>query len=250
MKTIIRKSLLYKTNVEYGDYCINHVLGCSHGCLYPCYAFLLKKRTGDVKDYKEWTEPKIVSNAMELLEKESKKYNNLKSKSVHLCFTTDPFMYQQPEIISLTKNILAYLANTEIQECTILTKGIYTITGLPITDCFKYGITLVSLSEDFRKKYEPGAAPIKARIEALYHMFCTGAKTWVSMEPYPTPNIVEQDIDEILDAIKFVDKIVFGRMNYNSLAAGYEEFYREQAKKVSEFCSKNGIECYIKRGTV
>ncbi len=41
METISRKSLLYKTNVEYGDYCINHVLGCSHGCLYPCYAFLL-----------------------------------------------------------------------------------------------------------------------------------------------------------------------------------------------------------------
>lgn len=33
MKTIERKTLLYKTNVEYGDYTINHVLGCSHGCL-------------------------------------------------------------------------------------------------------------------------------------------------------------------------------------------------------------------------
>lgn len=251
METISRKSLLYKTNVEYGDYCINHVLGCSHGCLYPCYAFLLKKRTGAVKDYKEWTEPKIVGNAIELLEKESKKHNNLKSKSVHLCFTTDPFMYQQPEIISLTQEILAYLiVHTDVQECTVLTKGIYQAYQYLLTDNFKYGITLVSLSEDFRKKYEPGAAPIKARIEALYHMFCTGAKTWVSMEPYPTPNVIKQDIEEILNAIKFVDKIVFGCMNYNSLTSGYEEFYKEQAKKVSEFCSKNGIECYIKKGTI
>ncbi|MEE1061431.1 MAG: hypothetical protein UH080_06370 [Ruminococcus sp.] len=40
-ETIIRKSMLYKTGVEYGDYIINHVLGCSHGCQYPCYAFLI-----------------------------------------------------------------------------------------------------------------------------------------------------------------------------------------------------------------
>ena len=41
---IQRKSLIYKTGVEYGDYTINHIQGCSHGCKYPCYAFLLKKR--------------------------------------------------------------------------------------------------------------------------------------------------------------------------------------------------------------
>ena len=44
MKTVCeyieRKTLLYKTGVEYGDYTINHLQGCSHGCRYPCYAFL------------------------------------------------------------------------------------------------------------------------------------------------------------------------------------------------------------------
>jgi len=46
MDTIKRKSLLYKSQVEYADYSLNHVLGCSHGCKYPCYAFMLKKRAG------------------------------------------------------------------------------------------------------------------------------------------------------------------------------------------------------------
>ena len=41
-----RKSLLYKTGVEYGDYTINHVQGCSHGCMYPCYAFMMARRFG------------------------------------------------------------------------------------------------------------------------------------------------------------------------------------------------------------
>ena len=64
MLKIERKTLLYKTGVEYGDYTINHVLGCSHGCMYPCYAFLMNKKFGKVKDYKDWITPKIVSNAV------------------------------------------------------------------------------------------------------------------------------------------------------------------------------------------
>ena len=92
MKTIIRKTLLYKTGVEYGDYTVNHVQGCSHGCKYPCYAMMLAKRFGKIKTYEEWCEPAIVSNALEILDKEIPKLKN-KIQSVQLCFSTDPFMY-------------------------------------------------------------------------------------------------------------------------------------------------------------
>jgi DNA repair photolyase len=51
MEKIIRKTLIYKSNVEYADYCLNHVEGCAHGCTYPCYAMMLKKRCGIVKSY-------------------------------------------------------------------------------------------------------------------------------------------------------------------------------------------------------
>jgi len=74
METITRKTLLYQTGVEYGNYCLNHVLGCSHGCLYPCYAMMMAKRFGKIKDYDEWIKPKIVSNALKLLKKEIPKY--------------------------------------------------------------------------------------------------------------------------------------------------------------------------------
>ncbi|MEK7375887.1 MAG: radical SAM protein, partial [Candidatus Margulisiibacteriota bacterium] len=74
MKSIKRKSLLYKSGVEYADYCLNHVEGCSHGCKYPCYAFMMKKRCGVVKTYEEWCQPKIVSNAIELLDEEIPKH--------------------------------------------------------------------------------------------------------------------------------------------------------------------------------
>lgn len=67
MKYMERKSLIYKSGVEYADHTINHVLGCSHGCKYPCYAFLLAKRFGKVMTYESWCYPILVSNAEELL---------------------------------------------------------------------------------------------------------------------------------------------------------------------------------------
>ena len=71
-----RKSLLYKTKVEYGNWTINHITGCMHGCNFPCYAMMMAKIFGWVKDYDDWRKPKLVTNAIELLEKEIPKYKN------------------------------------------------------------------------------------------------------------------------------------------------------------------------------
>ncbi|WP_372998484.1 radical SAM protein [Lutispora sp.] len=251
MNVIDRKSLLYKTDVEYGDYTINHVEGCSHGCLYPCYAMMLKKRFGVIKDYADWLEPKIVGNALALLEKEIPKYKS-KIKHVHLCFTTDPFMYNYKEICDLSIAIIKRLNESEIK-CTALTKGVLPEELMHLGNQNEYGITLISLKEEFRKEYEPYAAPYFERINSLYKLHKAGIKTWVSIEPYPTPNIVDQNFSEILNAIDFVDKIIYGRLNYNSQVTkypGYKEFFNELSNEVIEFCKKNNKEYHIKEGTI
>ncbi len=77
----------------------------------------------------------------------------------------------------------------------------------------EYGITLVSLDEKYRTEYEP----------------------------YPTPNIIKQDLMKILNKISFVDRIIFGKTNYNKKISeyrNYKEFYNECAEKVIEFCEK------------
>ena len=122
MESITRKTMLYKTGVEYGDYTMNHVLGCSHGCKFPCYAFLLKKRFGQVKSYDDWVKPKIVSNTLELLDKEIPRLKS-KIKSVQLCFSTDPFMYGYEEISEMSLSAIKKLNDAAIK-CTVLTKGI------------------------------------------------------------------------------------------------------------------------------
>jgi len=253
MKSIKRKSLLYKSGVEYADYCLNHVEGCSHGCKYPCYAFMMKKRCGVVKTYEEWCQPKIVSNALELLDKEIPKHKD-KIKYVHLCFSTDPFMYEQDEICDLSMKIIDKLNENEIK-CTTLTKGLYPDdlacrNGNHANN--EYGITLVSLDEDFRKAFEPNSAKFKDRIKSLKKLRDKGFKTWVSMEPYPTPNIIDQNLNEILETISFVDKIVFGRLNYNTKSSEFKyttKFYNDLSDTVIKFCNKNKIDYHIKAGT-
>lgn len=250
---ITRKTLLYKSGVEYASYALNHVEGCAHGCLYPCYAMMLKKRCGKVKNYQEWIQPKIVGNALELLESELPRLRN-KIDHVFLCFATDPFMYQVKEVQDLTLKIIERLNKDGIRVVSI-SKGVYP-AELIKKDKYgansEYGSTIVSLSENFRKKYEPYAAPIKERIKALKRLHDVGLKTWVSIEPYPTPNIIKQDIKEILEEVSFVDKVVFGKWNYYNLIGyfkDYRSFYNKTAQEVVDFCEHKGIGVHIKEGT-
>jgi len=253
MNKINRKSLLYKSDVEYADFCLNHVEGCSHGCKFPCYAMNLAKRFGRIKTYDDWIKPSIVENSLELLEKEIPKYKD-KIKFVQLCFMTDPFMYRKKEIEVMTLQIMKKLCDNGIK-FTVLTKGIFPVSKINKDEYGynnEFGITLVSLDNTFKKNFEPKTAPYNKRISALRQLHDKGFNTWVSMEPYPTPNLVEQNLIKILDRISFVDKIIFGKLNYNvqsSRFEGNEEFYEKCANIVIKYCEKHRLDYHIKYGT-
>ena len=139
-KFIRRKTMIYKTGVEYGDYTINHVLGCSHGCKYPCYAYMMKKRFGDIASYEEWCEPALVENTLEILDDEIPKFKS-KIHMLHLCFTTDPFMYEYDEVGDMSLAAIKKLNAAGIP-CSVLTKG---ILPAELANCSKeneYGITM------------------------------------------------------------------------------------------------------------
>lgn len=248
-----RKSLLYKSGVEYADFCLNHVEGCSHGCNFPCYAMQMARRFGRIKLYSDWIKPRLVENSLELLDKEIPKYKE-RIKFVHLCFMTDPFMYKYNEVKDMTLKIIEKLNKNKIK-CTVLTKGIYP-KSLADKEKYElnneYGITLVSLNNKFKKDFETFSAPYIDRIKSLKYLHDNGLKTWVSIEPYPTPNLIEQDILEILNKISFVDRIIFGKLNYNVVSTKFKEnelFYEECADKVIKFCRNKGISYHIKFGT-
>lgn len=251
MDTITRKSMLYKTGVEYGDYTMNHVLGCSHGCLYPCYAFLMAKRFGKVGNYEQWCTPKLVSNTLELLDREIPRLKS-KIESVQLCFTTDPFMYGYDEVCKMSLAAIKKLNAASIR-CTVLTKGLLPIELSDLLPKNEYGITLISLDEDFRTRVEPRAPSYADRIASLKALHDKGCRTWVSIEPYPTPNLIQQDLLTILDAVSFTNRIIFGRTNYSKEISAYKNhkaFYNNQTDIVVRFCREHGISYHIKDGTI
>lgn len=251
MKTIKRKSMLYQTGVEYGDYTMNHVQGCAHGCKYPCYAYLLKKRFGQIKSYDAWLEPYLVSNTLELLDKEIPRLWE-KIQFVQLCFTTDPFMTGYPEVAEMSIAAIRKLNAAGIK-CATLTKGQLPIELAELSPENEHGITLVSLDESYRKRMEPGTVSYEDRLASLRALHEAGCRTWVSIEPYPTPNMVEQDLQEILEAVSFTDRIIFGRTNYSKEANAYEghkHFYNECAAEVIDFCEKRSIDYHIKEKTI
>lgn len=163
------------------------------------------------------------------------------------------YRYFQVGLVSLKA---IKLLNDNGIKCSVLTKGC-----LPSELCLfdkyskdnEYGITLVSLDEKFRKEYESGTAPYKDRIDHLKFLHDRGCKTWVSIEPFMTPNIVKQEILPVLEEISFVDKIVFGRGNYNPKITEHlrknPSFYNDLVETVISFCESNGIEYHIKNGT-
>lgn len=251
MKTIKRKTMLYKTDVEYGDFTMNHIQGCSHGCNFPCYAFLMAKRFGRVSTYEEWLEPYLVENTLELLRKEIPKLKH-KIQSVQLCFMSDPFMVGYAEVEKMSMDSIRLL-NSQGIKCSVLTKGILPRELQDCSEDNEYGITLVSLNEEFRQEKEPFTSTYEDRIAALQYLHEQGCKTWISMEPYPTPNQVEQELAEILDAVSFVDKIIFGRTNYCKEVSTFKNnkfFYNQQVQIFLDFCREKEIDYHIKKGTV
>jgi DNA repair photolyase len=243
--------MLYKTDVEYGDYTMNHVLGCSHGCMYPCYAFLMAKRFGKIKNYGDWINPQLVSNTLDILDKEIPRLKS-KIQSVQLCFTTDPFMHEYNEISKMSIDAIQMLNNAGIK-CRILTKGILPQSLSCLSKDNEYGITIISLDEDFKTRIEPYSASYQDRISALQYLHDSGCKTWVSIEPYPTPNIIDQDIGLILDTISFTDKIIFGRANYNKIVNSFlqhKQFYDDKCNFVIDFCKNKNIQYYIRNKTM
>lgn len=243
METITRKTLLYKSGL--GFYCLNHVLGCSHGCRYPCYAFAMARGHGRVSAYSAWCRPKLVANALELLEAEIPKLRGRVGR-VHLCLTTDPFMQGYPEVAELTLKIIRKL-NAAGRDVSVLTKGVYP-RELGGDRAYSrnnlYGISVVALDEEFRRRWEPHAAPYCERIEALRHLREQGCLTQAHIEPYPPPNLLQQDLLALLEAVGFVGRLFFGGWNYQPQVRrhpGWREFYAGQERLVKAFCRRRGI---------
>jgi DNA repair photolyase len=205
---------------------------------------MMAKHYGRAKDEGDWRRPRLVENAIELLDRELARGRG-PIDVVHLCLTTDPFMVGYPEVTCLSLAIIERL-NAHGVRASVLTKGVlpFELADARYDRGNTFGISLVSLDEGFRRRFEPGAAPYRERIAGLKRLHAAGCRTLVHIEPYPTPNIARQEIGPLLEAVAFVDELYLGGWNYSPLAGAWEQrdsFYREQARTAHTFCRQHHV---------
>ena len=227
----------------------NPFKGCHHGCWYCYNPPIMKMSRDEFKNIKlKGEDENHVINKVKL---DLKKFDT-DIDWVYLSFSTDPFQnINDTQYNETTLGIIEALKDAG--------KGIITLTKGTIDKYLNhnyypdwYGITLVSLSEEFRSKYEIDTKPLKERIEGLKKAHSMGIKTWLSLEPYPTPMLFKQELRPILEEIKFVDKIIFGRWNYDYRACGKvaNKFYVEVRDEFIDFCKENSMQYKVKSDTM
>ena len=195
---------------EYAALACNLFTGCTHGCGY-CYAPACLRRTrqafhGSVRPRKDILRS-LQREAAELAARGDK-------REILLCFACDP--YPPDELaIDVTREALAILAAHGLR-ATVLTKGgLRAERDLWIfqTRRWRFGTSIIWDDEEKRKAWEPYAAPLASRREAIKEAKRRGIETWVSLEPVIEPS-------EALAVIRrlhaYVDQWQLGRINHDA----------------------------------
>lgn len=198
---------------EYAPLAVNLYRGCDHGCTY-CYAPRVLKMKSDA--FAAAAPRKDILEKLLLDCRDLNKVNN--QDAILLCFTCDPYCHADVEH-RITREALKMLLTFE-QPVTILTKGgDRSLRDFDILkrhpDLVTYATTLTLTDEAMRAVYEPNAAPMQERINALAEAHRAGFKTWVSCEPVIDP---VQTIALIQKAAPYTDLFKVGRWNYDRRA--------------------------------
>jgi DNA repair photolyase len=233
-----RRSLLNESDVEWTDYCINHYIGCVHGCTY-CYARRLHEAFWQGR-WGKFHEVKPVRNALELLEKD---LHRRKPGTVLLSSMCDPYPPAEKRL-RLTRRILEKLLDTDFH-VLVLTKSSLAWWDIDVMEGHEnveLGVTLTTLSGKQAKRYEPGASPPEDRLHVLELAKEFGVRTFVSIEPW-IPGVT--DPWEIVQRCReFVDRFIIGALNYYSVPPG---FYRRKLPALVEKLEGAGVEYLLKK---
>ncbi|MBP5460736.1 MAG: hypothetical protein J6Y20_01230 [Lachnospiraceae bacterium] len=206
---------------EYGDLALNIYTGCPHRCFY-CFAPGVLRR--DKEEFHTRVEPRknIVEYTRKQLEKE-----RITGKTIHLCFTCDPFPtgYDTTPTLEIIKLLKEYGNHVQI-----LTKGDGGRAFDLLGEGDWYGVTMdgSESSEWFIKT-----------LDRFNQVIATGAKTWVSFEPVLDDKVV---LARIAAGAAWYGKIKIGKLNYHPSEIDWKRF----GNTAEVLCKGIGLDYYIK----
>lgn len=224
--------------LEVGEpYACNVAWGCTNACAYCYVPKLTHQKSSSVIRYPKSPPVDLVRRQLE------KMPLNQRPKGVFISFCTDPYL---PKNKDATENLILFLLDEgiEVATCSKIDASEYYV---------RHGMTIVSLDSQFHDQFEPNASTPRFRLETLE--LCKGRwreYVWVSMEPYPPSVIYRQNLRLMLEELKFVDLIVFGKWNYDKRANTEEarKDYKDDVEILTDFCKSNSIRLHVKSDTM
>jgi DNA repair photolyase len=215
VREIEAKSVLNKSQIF--DFCVNPYTGCQVNCRY-CYARLFMKRySGHKEPWGDFVDVKV--NAPEVLRKQLQRR---KKGTVWISSVCDPYQPLEAKY-RLTRSCLKELLEARFP-VNIQTKSKLVLRDLDLLRDFKdieVGFTITTNDEKIAALFEPGAASIGERLEALERLHSSGIRTFAFIGPL-LPGAPEK---LVLALEGLVDKVFIDRMNY---LGQVKAFYRQQ----------------------
>jgi len=243
VREITAKSILSRSQVY--DYALNPYVGCQHDCLY-CYARFMKRFTGHREPWGQFVDVKI--NASELLATEVKRKKVGRVWISGVCDAYQP-LEKRYQITMRCLNILV----ENKWPFTIQTKSPLVLRDIETlkkaTDA-EVGFTITTGDEKIRAIFEPGAPPVRERIEALARLHAEGIRTFAMIAPIlPGADVLPGELAEK------VDHVLLDRLNYHYADRVYKQhgmqwareegFFLQKGKELRAAFERAGIPCQI-----
>lgn len=238
MKYAVCKTALSKSRLPGLDYTFNPYIGCHHGCLYCYVPDVLKLDL-------EWgKEVYVKKNVLNILRKEVL----IKKRGiVGVSTATDPYQPIEKKL-EITRRAIEILKNAGFY-VSIQTKSSLVLRDLDLmNEKFDVGLTITSMNEEFREKFEPNAPSINERISALEEISSKGIKTWIFYGPViPEFNDSEEEMKGIVVlAAKTNSKIIYDKLNVKPKVMKRMQnlkFKSVDFKKLELICKKFNVKC-------
>ena len=193
----------------------------------------MKRFTGHRESWGEFVDIKI--NAPELLADEIKKK---KVGRVWISGVCDPYQPVEKRYM-LTRRCLEILVEKG-WPFTVQTKSTLILRDIEIlkrANDAEVGFTITTADEKIRRIFEPGASPLRKRIEALAKLGLEGIKTFAMIAP------ILPGVDGLVSALKGkVQYVILDRLNYHYADWAYKRYGMQWALETAFFLKRRGIE--------
>jgi DNA repair photolyase len=189
------------------DYALNPYRGCSIGCVY-CYS------PSVLREERPWGRfVDVKRNIPAVLARELKRRE---PGTVGIGTVTDG--YQPVETrYHLTRYCLEQLARFEFP-VSIQTKSSLVLRDMEILGRLRdveVGVTITTMDEGLRRRFEPFSSPSERRIETLYQLHEAGIRTWAFLGPI-LPGATGATLEKMLRSIRDAGTlhVMFDRLRF------------------------------------